>query len=421
MKAKKVAVIGLGYIGLPTAAVIASKGTSVIGVDIDTRVVQRVNKGRVPFIEPGLEKLVEKVVAGGYLTATDVTHQADIYIIAVPTPFKICETITVPEPDVSHIRAAVESIGPFLKRGDLVILESTSPIGTTQWMTNLLAELRPDLCFPGKGGESVDVNVAYCPERVIPGSVLRELVQNDRVVGGITKRCAEQAVYFYQSFVLGDCVATTARTAEMTKLVENASRDAQIAFANELSMICADFEVNVWELISLANRHPRVDILKPGPGVGGHCISVDPWFLVHAAPKKANLIRTARDVNNQKPRWVVAQVQQKCDELLSSGAVSSLENITIACYGITFKPNIDDLRNSPAKEIVETLSRVHPGALLVVEPNIKELPTTLARAQKVTLEQATAVADLHVQLINHREFEEIRLEQGVVLDIQGTW
>ncbi|MGC3339089.1 UDP-N-acetyl-D-mannosamine dehydrogenase, partial [Pseudomonas aeruginosa] len=300
MSFQTISVIGLGYIGLPTAAVFASRQKKVIGVDVNQAAVDTINRGEIHIVEPDLDMVVHAAVTEGYLRATTSPEPADAFLIAVPTPFKHEH-----EPDLTFIEAASKSIAPVLKKGDLVILESTSPVGATEQMARWLAEFRPDLTFPQTHGETSDIRVAHCPERVLPGHVLRELVENDRVIGGMSEKCSEAASRLYKIFVKGECIITNARTAEMCKLTENSFRDVNIAFANELSIICDKLDINVWELIRLANRHPRVNILQPGPGVGGHCIAVDPWFIVSKTPDEAKLIRSAREVNDYKPFWVL--------------------------------------------------------------------------------------------------------------------
>ncbi|RMD65830.1 UDP-N-acetyl-D-mannosamine dehydrogenase, partial [Candidatus Parcubacteria bacterium] len=302
---RTVSVIGLGYIGLPTAAMLASRKIQVIGVDVNPQVVETINQGRVHFIEPELDIIVHAVVHQGYLRAATIPAPADAFLIAVPTPFKGDR-----EPDLGFVESAARTIAPVLKKGNLVILESTCPVGTTEEMARWLADARPDLAFPHQKGEDADINIAYCPERVLPGRVVHELVQNDRIIGGMTPRCVQRAIALYQIFVEGECIATDMRTAEMCKLTENSFRDLNIAFANELSIICDELGIDVWKLIRLANRHPRVNILQPGPGVGGHCIAVDPWFIVNRSPRAARLIRTAREVNDQKPYWVLEKIKR---------------------------------------------------------------------------------------------------------------
>ena len=307
MSFNTISVIGLGYIGLPTAAMFASRKKKVIGVDVNQHAVDTINRGEIHIVEPDLDMIVHAAVSEGYLKATLTPEPADAFLIAVPTPFKNNDS-TIPEPDLSYIKKASEAIAPVLKKGDLVILESTSPVGATEQMAEWLAAARSDLSFPQDGGENADVNVAHCPERVLPGHVVCELVENDRVIGGMTAQCSARAVELYKTFVQGECVITNARTAEMAKLTENSCRDVQIAFANELSIICDKLNIDVWELISLANRHPRINILQPGPGVGGHCIAVDPWFIVSKTPIEAQIIHTARKVNDAKPQWVINKV-----------------------------------------------------------------------------------------------------------------
>lgn len=410
---KKVAMIGLGYIGLPTAALLASRGVSVIGVDINQHAVDTINSGGIHIVEPDLEAVVHGVVKSGFLKASTKPEPADAFIIAVPTPFKGDH-----EPDLSYVEAAAKSIAPHLNKGNLVILESTSPVGATESMAAWLAQARPDLSFPQQKGENADVQIAYCPERVLPGKVLTELIENDRVVGGMTPRCAERAASLYRIVVKGQCIITNARTAEMCKLTENSFRDTNIAFANELSLICDELGINVWELIKLANHHPRVNILQPGPGVGGHCIAVDPWFIVHGSPDTARLIRTAREVNDHKPHYVVDRICQ---------AASATVNPVIACFGLAFKPDIDDLRESPAVEIVHMLADRNLGDILVVEPNIQELPKNLSGAANLRLvsaNEALSQANIAVMLVNHKGFNDISLGQLAdkqIIDTRGVW
>lgn len=396
-----ISVIGLGYIGLPTAAVFASRKKQVIGVDVNQNAVDTINRGQIHIIEPDLDMVVHAAVTEGFLRATTKPEPADAFLIAVPTPFKDNH-----EPDLGYIESASKNIAPVLKKGDLVILESTSPVGATEQMAAWLAEARPDLTFPQTHGEDSDIRIAHCPERVLPGHVLRELVQNDRVIGGMTPKCSQSAINLYKIFVQGDCIVTNARTAEMCKLTENSSRDVGIAFANELSMICDKLEINVWELISLANRHPRVNILQPGPGVGGHCIAVDPWFIVSKTPEQARLIRTAREVNDSKPQWVIDKVKVAVAEFLQSNPDKTAREVTIACFGLAFKPDIDDLRESPAVEITVRISAEHAGQVLVVEPNIKDIPQILSTKTKLdSMQNAINEADILVLLVDHKEFK----------------
>jgi len=420
MSFETISVVGLGYIGLPTAAVFASRKKKVIGVDVNQRAVDTINRGEIHIVEPDLDMVVHAAVTEGYLRATIKAEPADAFLIAVPTPFKGDH-----EPDLSYIESASKAIAPVLKKGDLVILESTSPVGATEQMAAWLAEARPELSFPQTHGEESDIRVAHCPERVLPGHVLRELVQNDRVIGGMTTKCSEAAVKLYKTFVEGECVITNARTAEMCKLTENSFRDVNIAFANELSIICDKLNINVWELIKLANRHPRVNILQPGPGVGGHCIAVDPWFIVSKTPEQARLIRTAREVNDSKPRWVLDKVKLAVAEFLQANPGKTAKEVTIACFGLAFKPDIDDLRESPAVAIAQQVVAIHPGPVLAVEPNIEELPSQLAGKLGLSnIEAALAEADVVVLLVDHKDFKEIPasiLACHRVVDTRGVW
>lgn len=407
---QRVTMVGLGYIGLPTAAVLANCGVEVIGVDINQEAVDTINRGEIHIVEPDLDGLVHHVVSKGLLRATTTPESADAFIIAVPTPFKGDH-----EPDLCYVEAASRSIAPVLKKGDLVILESTSPVGATEQVAKWLAEARPDLVIEVNNGASADINIAYCPERVLPGKVLTELVSNDRVVGGLTRKCAERAATLYRQFVKGECIITDARTAEMCKLTENSFRDVNIAFANELSIICDSLNINVWELIRLANRHPRVNILQPGPGVGGHCIAVDPWFIVSQAPNEAKLIRKAREVNDYKPHYVLNKIID---------ATKGINKPVIACLGLAFKANIDDLRESPSLDIVQHLAGKNAGKVLAVEPHISSLPSSLAGlgVELVSLNDALAVANVVVLLVDHAEFNGITAKDvgaAVLIDTRG--
>lgn len=398
---KRISVVGLGYIGLPTAAMFASRKIEVVGVDVNQRAVDTINKGEIHIVEPDLDMVVHAAVHEGYLRATTTPEPAEAFLIAVPTPFRGERH----EPDLSFVEAASKSIAPVLVPGNLVILESTSPVGATEAMAAWLAEARPDLSFPQTHGEESDIRVAHCPERVLPGKVMHELISNDRVIGGITPRCSALSAQLYKVFVTGEChIASGPRAAEMAKLAENSFRDINIAFANELSMICDDLDMDVWELIRLANRHPRVNILQPGPGVGGHCIAVDPWFIVASAPYLARLIRTAREVNDAKPIWVLRKIREAIAVHLMQTPTKVAAEVTVALYGLTFKPDIDDLRESPALEIARQLAVEHSGPLLVVEPNIDTLPNGLERAELLDLPGAQNRADIHVYLVSHREF-----------------
>jgi len=414
----RISMIGLGYIGLPTAALFAAHGTQVIGVDVSPHVVDTINAGEIHIIEPELDGIVHKAVNVGLLHATLKPEPADAFIIAVPTPFKDDY-----QPDLSYIQAAAEMIAPVLTPGNLVILESTSPIGATQKMAQWLAAARADLTFPQDAGDAADIQVAHCPERVLPGHVVRELVENDRIIGGMSARATEMATEMYQLVVKGDCIATDAKTAEMCKLVENSSRDVQIAFANELSIICDKFDINVWELISLANRHPRVNILQPGAGVGGHCIAVDPWFIVASAPEESQLIHTARRGNDAKPKWVLEKGKSAIMEVLSADPSRSMSDIKVACLGLAFKPDIDDLRESPALDITKNFGELG-CQVLAVEPNITKLPTSF-ETLPITLfplDEALKQADVICVLVKHSAFAELSQKlppNAQVLDVVG--
>lgn len=412
-----ISVIGLGYIGLPTAVMFASRKAKVIGVDVNARAIETINRGEIHIIEPDLDIAVHAAVTEGYLRATTEPEPADAFLIAVPTPFRGDGR----EPDLSYIEAAARSIAPVLRPGNLVVLESTSPVGATEQLAAWLAEERGDLRFPQTAGEAADVHIAYCPERVLPGKVLQELIHNDRVIGGMTPKCSEAAVSLYKIFVEGECVVTNARTAEMAKLTENSFRDVNIAFANELSVICHKIGVDVWELIALANRHPRVSILQPGPGVGGHCIAVDPWFIVSRTPEEARLIRTAREVNDGKPHWVIEQAHTAVGRYLEARSDRTAADVAIACYGLTFKPDIDDLRESPAMAIVELLARDHAGPVLAVEPNIHELPPGLEGVELLPEGEARTKADIHILLVDHAGFRGSNAPQGIVIDTRNAW
>lgn len=408
----KVSVYGLGYIGLPTAAVIASRGIDVVGVDVSEHAVNTINQGKIHIVEPDLDMLVQSAVMTGKLRATQNPESADIFLIAVPTPFTDGH-----KPDLSYIKAAVKNIATVLVKGNLVILESTSPVGTTEQIAYWLAEQRPDLSFPHQAGEQADIQVAHCPERVLPGHIIHELIANDRVIGGLSHKCAEQAQVLYQLFVRGQCLLTDARTAEMAKLTENSFRDVNIAFANELSMICDKLNINVWELIKLANRHPRVNILKPGSGVGGHCIAVDPWFIVDSVPDEARLIRTAREINDFKPHFVLNKIRKVAAEF---------KQPKIACLGLSFKADIDDLRESPAVEIVQKLVAENFAEVLIVEPYIKQLPEKLVQnnARLVSFNESLETANIVVTLTDHTVFKKINpivLKEKIIIDVRGIW
>ncbi|WP_281630261.1 UDP-N-acetyl-D-mannosamine dehydrogenase [Vibrio sp. St2] len=417
MSFEAVSVVGLGYIGLPTAAMFASRKKQVIGVDVNQHAVDTINQGKIHIVEPELDMIVNAAVKQGYLKAVTAPEPADAFLIAVPTPFLPCKEDEVPEPDLSYIEAASNAIAPVLKKGDLVILESTSPVGATEQMAEWLALARPELSFPQTHGEDADINIAHCPERVLPGHVVRELVENDRVIGGMTPKCSQRSVELYKTFVEGECVITNARTAEMAKLTENSSRDVQIAFANELSVICDKLDINVWELIALSNRHPRVNILQPGPGVGGHCIAVDPWFIVARTPAEAQIIHTARKINDGKPGWVIDKVKVAIADYLQANIDKTSKDVTIACYGLAFKPNIDDVRESPALSIYKELVSLHPGRVWGVEPNLDESTDI----PLVSFEQASEQADIHVLLVDHKEFKAEKVKFDYLIDTKGIW
>ena len=396
----EVVTIGLGYIGLPTSALIASHGTNVLGVDINQKVVDIINQGKIHIVEPDLDAIVSKAVSNGFFKASTKPSSADVYLIVVPTPFKGNH-----EPDISFVEAATKGIIPLLKKGDLYIIESTSPIGTTDKMQKLIFASRPEL----EGA----IHIAYCPERVLPGNVMHELVENDRVIGGVDEASTKKAISFYKKYVKGELHGTNARTAEMCKLVENSSRDVQIAFANELSLICDKADINVWELINLANRHPRVNILQPGCGVGGHCIAVDPYFIVSDYPMESKIIGTAREVNNYKSFWCADKIQnEKLKFELKHGRKPKT-----ALMGLSFKPNIDDLRESPAKYIAQkVLQSSNNEEHFIVEPNIDS-----HSIYKLTdFKEAVVKADIIVFLVAHNEFREISLnDDKCILDFCG--
>jgi UDP-N-acetyl-D-mannosaminuronic acid dehydrogenase len=399
---QKIVVMGLGYIGLPTASMLATKGHQVLGVDVNRKAVDTINSGHIHIIEPDLDILVRSAVNSGNLKAATEPQEADTFIIAVPTPFKqVGENPKAP--DLSYVEAATRAITPFLREGNLVILESTSPVGTTELIQRIILEMRPDL--------EDKIHAAHCPERVLPGHILRELVDNDRIIGGTSRAANEKARDLYKSFCNGQILLTDSRTAELSKLVENSFRDVNIAFANELSVICDHLGINVWETISLANRHPRVNILQPGPGVGGHCIAVDPWFIVSSAPEQSRLIRTARQVNDAKPHWVIEKIKVKAERFKAP---------VIGCLGITFKANIDDLRESPALDIVQELQEMGLGQLLVCDPNVHQDKTAIPLSP---LKQVLKEADILVLLVDHEEFKQIdrdTIRDKVVIDTRGA-
>ncbi len=401
MQNKIVSVIGLGYIGLPTAALLCQKGYKILGVDLNEAVVKTINQGKIHIVEPDLEDFVRSAVLAGKLKAYTSHQPADIYMICVPTPFH--EGIGIPQPNIDYVLDATRSITSFLKAGDLVILESTSPIGTSRQILSVIEDSGVDIS---------NIHVAYCPERVLPGKIMAELAENDRVVGGLTLEATKKAADFYKTFVSGDVLETSASTAEMCKLTENSFRDVNIAFANELSLICEKEGINVWDLIKLANHHPRVNILQPGAGVGGHCIAVDPWFIVARDPENARLIRTAREINNYKTEWVIDKIKIAVADI----SVKTQRKPKIACLGLAFKPDIDDLRESPACLIVEALQNQNYD-VFAVEPNIKTHETL----KLVELKSALEFADLLVVLVKHKQFFELNVHstKAKILDFCG--
>ncbi len=407
-----VAVIGLGYIGLPTAAILAEKGLRVHGVDVNPATVAAVNAGSVPFVEPDLGEYVARNVAAGRLTATTEPVAAEVFIVAVPTPFLANKT-----PDLSYIEAAGRALAAQLTGDELIILESTSPPGATERLAEVIHAERPELAAAGT------LQFAHAPERVLPGKVMQELVTNDRIIGGSTPEAAERAVALYRTFCQAELVTTDPRTAELSKLVENSFRDVNIAFANELSMIAEEIGVDVWEVIALANRHPRVNILQPGPGVGGHCIAVDPWFIVAAAPDTATLIRSAREINDAKPAWVIRQIKAEAYDVHQATGRTPV----IATLGLAFKPNIDDLRESPALHITEALAEEFTGSrILTVEPHITELPARLTGRDNLELadvDTALEAADIVVLLVDHAAFADLGPTAYTkrVIDTRGQW
>lgn len=414
-----VCVVGLGYIGLPTASLLATKGLQVHGVDVSPAVVETINQGRMHIHEPGLDVLVRAAVHSGQLKASETPVPSDVFILAVPTPVREDKSA-----DLSYVEGATAMVAPHVAAGNLVILESTSPVCTTEKVADLLRTARPDLRVASRespGGPAgfgdEQVYVAHCPERVLPGQIIRELVENDRIVGGVDHPSTERAVGFYRGFVAGSILTTDSRTAELAKLTENSYRDVNIAFANELSLICEKLTIDVWELIALANHHPRVNILRPGPGVGGHCIAVDPWFIVDALPDLARIIRVAREVNDSKPHHVVGIVRRKAERF---------RDPAIACLGLAFKADVDDLRESPAIEIVTELAEANVGQLLVVEPYIRELPPVLRRDGVELTDLGTALArcDIVLLLVDHKPFayvDRIAIQEKVVVDTRGIW
>lgn len=409
---KTVCVVGMGYIGLPTCAILAGSGLDVIGVDVNEMVVEKVNRGEIHIVEPDLDGLIQKVVTNGRLKAFAKPQTADAFIIAVPTPMTEDH-----KPDVSYVRAAAESVAAVLKPGDLVVLESTSPVGTTRAITVLMSELRPDLRFPLEHGEDADILVAYSPERVLPGKVLTELCNNDRSIGGLSRKASQRAASLYSTFVRGDLFLTSPESAELVKLTENAFRDVNIAFANEIAAVCQSLQLNVWEVIDLANKHPRVNILQPSPGVGGHCIAIDPYFIIDAAPDDTPLIAASRRINSGRPHSVVRDIKALLDPAGKQ---------TIACLGLSFKPNIDDMRESPAVDVVDLLSKLPNLKIVAAEPNARALPRRLEGKGIVFTDALSAIdqADIVVLLVDHRQFNLIdpeALKDKKLVDTRGLW
>ena len=410
----RVCVLGLGYVGLSNAAILAGRGVEVIGVDVEADRVEMINSGASPLDEPGLDSLIADAVTAGRLVAGSAPVPADAFIIAVPTPVSDDH-----KPDMSYVRAAVDSLAPVMDVGNLVIIESTCPVGTTEAVCGWLASARPDLTFPHSDGDASDIRVAYCPERILPGRALEELVANDRVIGGISPACAAAAKRLYGLFVEGTCYVTNARTAELVKLAENAFRDVNIAFANEMSLVCGALDIDQWELIELANRHPRVDILSPGPGVGGHCIPIDPWFIADTAPHLTPLIQAARQVNDGMPKVIADRVIAECKRL---------DKPVVVCLGLAYKPDVADLRESPAIAVIRRLQARLKAQILVVEPFVSTLPAEIAddgATKLVDLDDGLAAADVLVLLTDHSVFADISPEPlastKVVIDSRGTW
>lgn len=409
----KICVVGLGYIGLPVASMLASRGHEVIGYDVNPRAVDSINKGQAHFFEPDLDMLLKAAVNTRKLHASNSPVEADYYVIAVPTPFGEGH-----KPDLSYVDAATQAIAPHLRTGSTVVLESTSPVGTTERIAEQLSIARPDLRFP-RYKDTVaenDVAIAHCPERILPGQMLRELVTNDRIIGGMTEKCSNAAVELYRTFVSSEMFVTDCRTAEFVKLIENSYRDVNIAFANELSLICNRLDIDVWAAIELANRHPRVSILQPGAGVGGHCIAVDPWFIVSTAPEESRIIRAAREINDNKPHWIAQQIIQHADRF---------KNPVVGCFGATYKPDVEDLRESPSLDIIKLLAAHSDIRVLVCDPMIKVLPDDLNTVNSVSLasiDDTCHQADIAAFLVGHRQFRQMhpnRFLNKIVVDAIG--
>ena len=409
----RVCVVGLGYVGLLNAATLAGRGVEVVGVDVNPDRVEIINSGASPLDEPGLDSLIADAVTAGRLVAGSEPVPADAFIIAVPTPVSDDH-----KPDMSYVRAAVDSLAPVMGVGNLVVIESTCPVGTTEAVCGWLASARPDLTFPHSNGDASDIRVAYCPERILPGRALEELIANDRVIGGVSPTCSAAAKRLYKIFVEGTCYVTNARTAELVKLAENAFRDVNIAFANEMSLVCGALDIDPWELIGLANRHPRVGILNPGPGVGGHCIPIDPWFIADTAPHLTPLIQAARQVNDGMPKVIADRVIAECKRL---------DKPVVVCLGLAYKSDVADLRESPAIAVIKHLQRRLRGQILIVEPFVSTLPADIVddgATKLVGLDDGLAAADVVVLLTDHSVFADISpepLASKVVIDSRGTW
>lgn len=399
---KNICVVGLGYIGLPTASLLANRGYDIHGVDVNQKAIDTINRGEIHIVEPSLDLFVKRAYEQGRLKAYTEAAESDVFMLCVPTPFYPCEVGGIPSPNVEYIIEAVKGIAPYVKSGNIVILESTSPVGTTELVRDTL--LAEGVCLSG-------VNIAYCPERVLPGKIMYELMENDRIVGGIDKESSERVQEFYQTFVVGDVLITDARTAEMSKLVENSSRDVQIAFANELSMICDKLDIDVWEIRELANRHPRVNILMPGCGVGGHCIAVDPWFIVSKTPEEAKIIKEAREINNFKSLWCVEKIKSEAYKFKAENGRSA----RVVCMGLAFKPDIDDLRESPALKIFNELCHTDIN-IAAVEPNIREYQDI----KLLDVNNVAENADIIVFLVAHKEFKTLNTKDITVLDFCGV-
>ena len=412
-----VAVVGLGYIGLPTAIILANKNIKVLGVDINEKLLDELSSRKYVMNEPGFTDLLDSSYENGNLTFSNIPSSSSFYLIAVPTPL-----LKNNMPDISNVLEAINSISRFLKKGDTIIIESTCPVGTTRKISKLLSKKRSDLKFPTEYSSDCDINLCYCPERVIPGNILEELVDNNRVIGGITNECSKKGITFYKKFVKGECTTTTCETAEMCKLAENSFRDVNIAFANELSMIADIHNVNVWELIEHANQHPRVDILKPGPGVGGHCIAVDPWFLVDSCPDQSKLIFESRRVNKSKTKWVIEKIENLSKKINSE----TDQFIKLGFFGATYKPNIDDIRESPSLEIISHFMNDQNNKIKIFEPNIKTLPLNLDKKNIKLINNIKDMedSDIFVILVGHKEFKTLDqsyFRDKVIIDTIGLF